>query len=100
MMASKGLAAVEVGDVLLRSAVEDDNKSVALIPPADDDPLAAPMAAWSCEAVYILVKISDQIGLQQEGRTHGCVSVLPLESPCLTAEQQRVIRNCRALSQG
>jgi hypothetical protein len=77
MMASKGLAAVEVGDVLLRSAVEDDNKSVALIPPADDDPLAA----WSCEAVYILVKISDQIGLQQEGRTHGCVSVLPLESP-------------------
>lgn len=50
MMASKGLAAVEVGDVLLRSAVEDDNKSVALIPPADDDPwqlgAARPCISW------------------------------------------------------
>lgn len=51
MMASKGLDAAEDGDGdLLRSVVEDESRSVALEPSADEEPLAA----WICEAAYIL----------------------------------------------
>lgn len=49
MTASKGLEEAPVDDcagALLRSALEEDKRSVALIPSAEEELLAA----WSCEA--------------------------------------------------
>lgn len=49
MIASKGRVAAgagDWGDALLRSAVEEDKRSVALIPSAEEEP----WAAWSWEA--------------------------------------------------
>lgn len=91
MMASKGLGVSEdgdCGDAFVRSAVEEDSKSVALMPCAEAEPLEA--SIW--EAAYNLTAYKSQH--QSPKSPMKCPRRKRHDDNMLTSARRRATHNC------